>query len=231
MPIFLTQSQVYQIIQRELPQGAYPDGPPSAFFSTADSWATAKTLGDAYSNLNRIYDNYFPNYANENIADWEQLILGKSLDSSLTIQERRDRVVAKLRSQRRTTPADMLNTVYTVIDMSILVEIADICMGDTGWVLDESQLDISTILNEFNGLERVGEDLCTLDADDYGLTPDEFARLQAMAYVYEVRIYGYTLTTDERAQLNAALNAAEPARSQHIIVDGLDPNDALGGIN
>lgn len=228
MPIFLTQAQVYRIIQRELPQGVYPDGPPSAFFSTADSWAQAKVVGDAYSNQARIYDNYFPQYTDENIGDWEYLILGKAGDATLTLQQRRDRVIAKIRSQRRTTPQDILATVYTVIDSSVMVEIAEACCGDTGWVLDESLLDISTILNTFNGLERVGADLCSLDASDYGLTPDEFAELQAQAYQYEVRIYGYTLTAQQRSDLDAALNEAEPARSRHIILDGLDPADSLG---
>ena len=229
MPIFLTQQQVYRAIQRELPQGVYPDGPPSAFFSTADSWATAKVISDAYSNQSRIYDNYFPNYTVESIGDWESLILGQAGDSSMTIQQRRDRVIARIRSQRRTTPDDMLATVYTVLDSSVLVEIAEACCGGTGWVLDESQLDISTILNEFNGLERVGPDLCTLTAADYGLTDQEFADLQAQAYQYEVRIYGYVLTPAQRSVLDAALSAAEPARSRHIIIDGLDPSDSLGG--
>ena len=230
MPIFLTKDQIYRIIQRELPpQNVYPDGPASAFYSTADSYATAKIIGDSYDNLQNIYDNYFPQYATDRQGDWEDLILGKKLDASLSLQERRNRVISKIRSVRRTTPADILATVYTIIDSSILVEIAEWNCGCAGWVLDVSLLDISTILNGFNNLNRVGPDLCTLEAADYGLTPEEFANYQAEAYTYEVRIYGYTLTTEQRSDLDAALLQAEPARSVHIILDGLDPADSIGG--
>jgi hypothetical protein len=230
MPTFLTTDQIYRIIQRELPpQNVYPDGPPSAFFSTADSYSTAKIVADAYVSLENIYDNYFPNFATDRQSDFEDLYLGKRLDDSLTLQQRRDRVIAKIRSMRRTTPDDILATVYTIIDSSILVEIVEWGCGKAGWVLDVSRLDISTILNGFNNLNRVGPDLCTLDAADYGLTPAEFADYQAEAYTYEIRIYSYTLSAQEREDMEKAVSAAEPARSRHIILDGLDPADSIGG--
>lgn len=217
-------------MQRENPPGkVYPDGPPTAFFSTSDTYSVAKTLSDTYASLSNIYDNYYPNYATDRMPDWEILVLGKNLPDTLTLQERRDRVIAKIQSQKRTTPDDILSTVYTVINSSIPVEIVAWGCGCAGWVLDVSQLDISTILNEFNNLNLVGPDLCTKDAADFGLTPQQYADYQAEAYTYEVRIYGYTLTAQERIDLDAALNADEPARSQHIIVDGLDPADELGG--
>lgn len=228
MPLFLTQNQIYRIIQRELPESVYPDGPASAFYSTADSDATAKVFADAYVNDEDIYDNYFPNYATDRQSDFELLYLGQPLDASLPIQDRRDRVIAKIRSQRRTTPADIIATVYTIIDSSIPVQIAEWGCGCDGWVLDVSELDISTILNEFNNLNLVGPDLCTKDASDFGLTEQEFLDYRKEAYFYEVRIYGYTLTEDESLALEQALLAAEPARSQHQVVDGLDPADMLG---
>lgn len=228
MPIFLTQDQVYRIIQRELPEGAYPDGPASAFYSTADSDSTARVIADAYQSASGIYDNYFPNYATDRQADFENLYLGQQLDASIPLQERRDKVIAKIRSLRRTTEQDMLATVYSVIDTSIQVEIVPWGCGCNGWMLDVSQLEISTILNEFNNLNIVGPDLCTKDASDFGLTPDEYARYQQEAYAYDVRIYGYTLSDQERSDLEKALLEAEPARSEHFILDGLDPNDMLG---
>lgn len=228
MPIFLTQDQIYRIIQRELPPGVYPDGPASAFFSTADSYATARVFGDAYTSAIGIYDNYFPNYAVDRLADFEQLYLGQQLDSSIPVEQRRDKVIQKIRSLRRTTEQDILATVYSIVDTSIPVEIVPWNCGCAGWMLDVSQLDISTILNEFNNLNLVGPDLCTKDAADFGLTPDEYARYQMEAYFYEVKIYGYTLTADQSQALEAALLSAEPARSQHQVLDGLDPNDMLG---
>lgn len=226
MPIFLTREQVYRVIQRELPDG-FPDGPASAFFLTADADSTAKVFADAYASQKNIYDNYFPNYATDRLGDFERLYLGQQLDSSIPIQARRDRVIAKIRSQRRTTPQDIIQTVYTVIDSSILVQIAEWGCGCAGWVLDVSELDSSTILNEFNNLTLVGPDLCTKGAADYGLTDEEFARYQKEAYFYEIRIYGYTLTDQERIDLEQAVLSAEPARSAHQILDGLDPNAKL----
>lgn len=230
MPIFLTTNQIYRIIQRELPpENVYPDGPASAFFSTADSYATAKTLGDAYSSLSNIYDQYFPQYSTDRLADWEVLVLGKNLPETLTLQQRRDRVLAKIRSQKRATPTDMRAIVYTIIDPSIPVEIVEWGCGDAGWVLDVSQLEVSTILNEFNNLNLVGPNLCAKDAADFGLTEQEFLDYRAQAYTYEVRIYGYTLTAQETIDLEEALSAGEPARSKHLVVDGLNPADMIGG--
>lgn len=228
MPIFLTRDQVYRIIQRELPEGAFPDGPATAFYSTSDSDSTAAVISQAYFSASGIYDNYFPNYATDRQADFEKLYLGQQLDASLTLQERRDRVIAKLRSQRRTTPSDIKAAVYTVIDSSIPVDIAEYGCGCAGWVLDVSELDISTILNEFNNLNLVGPDLCTKDAADFGLTPEQYAAYQREAYFYEIRIYGYTLTADQRIALEQVILDNEPARSEHEIVDGLDPDDMLG---
>lgn len=229
MPIFLDRPQIYRIIQRELPQDVYPDGPPAAFYSTADSDATAALFADAYTNQKSIYDNYFPNFATDRQPDFEVLYLGKQLSANLDLQARRDRVIAKIRSQRRTTPDDIKATVYTVIDSSIPVEIVPWGCGAAGWVLDVSLLDVSTILNGFNNLNLVGPDLCSKSAADFGLTPEELLEYRQEAYTYEVRIYGYTLTAQEREDLEAALLAAEPARSGHIIVDGLDPADMILG--
>lgn len=230
MPIFLDQQSIYRLLQRELPpDDVYPDGAPSAFFSTADQFSVAGRVADAYVNLQNIYKNYYPVSAEETLADFEFLYFGYTLDATLTIAERRQKLLDKIRTRRRTTPDDLIATVHTLIPTSVLVEIVEWGNGGAGWMLDVSELEISTILNEFNQLDRTGPDLCQLGAEDYGLTPEEFARMQNEAYTYEVRIYGYTLSADERAQLETILSAAEPARSQHIIVDGLNPADSIGG--
>lgn len=229
MPIFLTQDQVYRLLQRESPQDAYPDGPPEAFFSTADQYSVAKVIADAYTSQKSIYDNFFPNTCDDRLPDHEVTYFGYTQDSALNFTARRNRLVERVRLRRRTTPADMIVATHTVIDPSILVDIAEWGYGTAGWMLNVSQLSIGTILNEFNGVERTGPGLCTLSAADYGMDAETFARLQNQAYTYEVHIYGYTLTADERSRLDVVLSAAEPARSQHIILDGLDPNDAIGG--
>lgn len=231
MALFLSAEQIYRLIQRELPIDAYPDGSPDKFYSTADSFATAKVFESAYDNNSRIYENMFPQTADEKISDWEIRTFGYLLDASLTLQQKRDKVLAKIRTRRRTTPNDILQTVYTVIDSSILVEIVEWnCYGGS-WVLNESELEISTILSGPNPLRVTGPDLCALSAAELGLTEQELLEMREDAYTYEVRIYDYTLTADELERLEAALNSAEPARSQHIILDGLDPVDIIGGEN
>lgn len=230
MPIFLSRSDVYRLIQRELPEGAYPDGAPSAFFATADSDSTAAVIATAYANQGRIYANFFPQTADEKQVDWEELMFGRQLDSALSLQQRRDRVIARIRTRRRCTPGDIKQTVYTVIDSSILVEIIEWGCENGGWVLDESQLDISTILNGPQVFAVTGDAIpCPPTAAAFGITQDELEEMQEEAYTYEVRIYGYTLTAQELADLEEALTANEPSRSQHIISDGLDPADAVGG--
>lgn len=230
MPLFLEQQDIYRLLQRELPpDDVYPDGSPSGFFSTADQFSTAKVIADAYANDANIYKNYSPITAEENEPDHEFTYFGFTLDGTLSLEDRRALLLKRIRTRLRPTLVDLKSVVYTIIDSSIPVELVDLGCGDAGWILDVSQLDISTILNEFNGLERTGPNLCQLDAADYGLTPEEFARLQAQAYTYEVLIYGYTLTDAQRAQLDQALSQYEAARSQHIILDGLDPNDMISG--
>lgn len=211
-------------MQRELPEDVYPDGQPAQFYSTASVYAKAKALETAYNNLNKIYNNFFPATADEQIADWEEKVFGAQLDSSLSLADRRTAVITKIRTQRSTRPDDMKAIVYDVIPNSVIVEIVEWnCDGEAGWVLDVSQLGISTILNAFNGLTPIGNhDLCGLTAADYGLSQEGFTDYQIQAYTYEVRIYGYTLTALERETIDAKLTVGEPARSAHVITDGLD---------
>src|SRR4051812_18440745 len=100
MPKFLTQAEIYRMIQRELPPESYPDGPATAFFSTADSDATAKVLSSAYDNLSLIYQNYFAQSAVEKLADWEYALFGQYQDTSQTVEVRREKLLAKIRSRR-----------------------------------------------------------------------------------------------------------------------------------
>jgi len=227
MPKFLTREEVYRLLQRELPDFAYPDGAPSAFFSTADNDSIAGCIGTAYDNQERIYDNYFPSTAVEKITDWEITAFGVAQDAAQTIQERQDRVTAKIRSRKGLTKNDMLVTVQSVIGTDKLIEIIEWGCGDGGWILDVSLLDYSTILNGTNFLLATGPNLCEDEPSDHGMTPAEWAEMQTEAYTYEVRIFGYTLTAEEYNEIHKALNIAEPARSNHVITSGLDPADAL----
>lgn len=228
MAIFLTRQQLYRMLQRELPEGAYPDGPPSAFYSTADMDSAAQVMRSAYANDERIYDNFFPQSADEKIADWEIKVFNE-LSQGLTLEERQDRLVTRLRARLGITKADMKSVVLTVIGSDKLVDIIEWGCHTGGWQIGESQLGIETYLSGANILKATGEGLCGADPADYGLTEEEWLLMREAAYTYEVLIYGYTLTTEERAEIDRQLSKEEPARSNHVITDGLDPADMLDG--
>lgn len=240
MAKFLIAKDSYRLIQRELPEGAYPDGSPSGFFSTASVYAKAKVLETAYGNLSRIYGNMFPQSADEKITDWEIKAFGYELPDGMALIDRQNAVVNKLRQHpgiNRQSIEDIVRTnigadkTFIVIDWNC--DDNDAINGTGVWVLGESQLGIDTFLGGARMLDVTPlifptGNFCINDPI-FGKTDDEWAAMQEQAYTYEIRIYGYTLTADERTSLGTALTRGEPARSQHVITDGLDPNDLPTG--
>lgn len=229
MAKFLSREEVYRILQRELPEGVYPDGAPSTYYSTADMDSVADVAATGYTNLQRIYDNYWPQLTDERVSDWEILVFGKNLAASLTLQQRRDKILGFIRNPRGMTIPDMVAVVKGVIGQDKLVEVANEGCDEGGWVLDVSELDISTYLNGASLVDMVGADLCELGPSDFGVTQDYWDIAQEEAYTYIVYIYGYVLTDAEREEIEEQLNATEPARSQHVIMDNQDPDDILEG--
>lgn len=223
MPVFLTQEDLYRLLQRELPEDVYADGAPSAFFSTADMNAVAKTLGSAYTNLERIYDNYFPQYADERIGDWEVTVFGFVSDDAFTLEERRDRVVAKLRNRPGITKDDVFRAVTGMFPSLAPsgVEILPWGCADGGWTLNVSELGYDTYLNGWPRVAAVGPDLCDLPASAFGLTDAQWAEMQAEAYTYEVRL-AVPVTGASLTALDQLLTAVEPARSTHVITQPAD---------
>lgn len=230
-PTFLSREDVYAVLQRELPEGAYPGGPPSGSFSGADLGAVSKVVETAEDNLEQIYDNYSPQFADSDATTQNELLyLGQTLPGTLSLQERRNRVVAKIRTRRRTTPKDLEAVAYTVVDSSVPVEVVELGCSGGSWILDESELEISTYLSGWYGGQFLfRSDWCTVTAAELGITEQDYQDYRSEVYTYEVRIYGYTLTAQERTDLDKALTKAEPSRSLHVIVDGLDPADEISG--
>lgn len=229
MPKFLSRAEVYRILQRELPDGVYPDGAENDFYSTADMAAIADCAATGYANLERVYENSFPKTADERITDWEFVAFGKLLSGSLSLPEKQDKVSARIRARKGLTKQDMIDIVKSIIGTDKLVEVANWGCHDGGWSIGESELSISTILNGARQVDVTGTAICEADASDYGKTDAEWAIMQEEAYTYEVLIYDYTLSADERTEIDSELSIFEPARSQHVITDGLDSNDMLEG--
>jgi hypothetical protein len=231
VPYFLTASDVYRVIQRELPPYAFPDGPASSFYHTAEVFSYGTVISTAYTNASGIYQNFFPQSCDaNNISAWEVKVYGQINQNNLSLQARQNLVIAKL----RTMFAISIAGIEAVINFTIpglTFEVVCWCCGngEGGWVLDVSQLDLETYLN-YNAqfAQPVGANLCSQTPAQWGMTPQQWAEIQMMAYTYEVRIYSYTLTALQRIALNNALNTYEPARSNHVINDGLDPSQMLG---
>jgi hypothetical protein len=241
MPKYLSAEECYRLLQRELPEGVYADGAPSGFYSTADMFSTASGIAKLYENMERIYENFFPQTADEKIVDWEVKVFGVQLDSSLSLTERRGRVINKLRSRPTLALWEILTLVAGFVPAGTFVQVIEWgCHPSvTGWKLGVSKLGLETALGNQGDVLFLGNgnDICekmsstgwrlgqrrlgidtTLGIDGYYL---DLSYAQIRAYTYEVRIFGYTLPANTRIQLEAELSKREPARSGHVIFENL----------
>lgn len=222
MPKFLNRHELYRLLQRELPEHVYPDGPASAFYSTADMDSVADCAATGYANLERIYENYWPQSSDERITDWEITAFGFPLSASLTLEQRRDRIVTKMRAKKGITKKDMQEAVLSIIgsDKEVVVVEYGCPGGEFGtWQIGVSELGYNTYLGGANMLLITGEYACEATAEEYGITDAELEMIQRQAYTYEIRIFNYTLSVAERAAIETALTEGEPARSTHVVLD------------
>lgn len=240
---FLNANEIYRLFQRELPEGVYPDsGSPSAYFSTASAQAKSITVESLYKNMGRIYDNYFPQTADEKINDWEVTVFGSAINASLPLGARRQKVINKLRSRPTLSRWEMITTVLNYVPVGTFVQIVEYQKTgpDFGWRLGVSKLGSETFLgwgtaqvvplggagncsDLFKGRWVLGKSALGTETILGGpFTYTQFTDAQNRAYGYEVRIFGVTLDSITRANLEADLKSREPARSSHVLLDGLD---------
>jgi hypothetical protein len=228
---FLTAQTLYRLLQQELPEDVYPDGAPADFLHTADTYATAQVLGGHYTNLERVFLNAFPADAEELIQEWELTIMGNRLDQSATDEQRKNRYLQRLRSPRGISIPRLEGVVRSVLGEMVDFEIVESNCEDGTWVLDESQLDISTILNALSGVEeqlRVLDPNCQFrESPPPGISAEDWEDYRNTAYSYEVRIYNQTLTETQMIALDQELSRSEPARSAHTIIDSLTDEDRV----
>lgn len=232
MAIFLEAQDVFRLIQRELPEGVYPDGAPSGYYSTASVYSKASLIERAYDNMEVIYVNFFPQTAEEKQVDWEYKVFGFQLDGADSLAIRRQKVIDKLRTKPGLTIGDILNVVRSVIGDDKDLEIGEWGCEDGCWILDESELEITTIFAGSRSMDVTpgvfpGDSLCTVDPSVFGKTEEEWAEVREDAFTYSLLVYSYTLTADELALVDLLLTQSEPARSAHVIYDGLDPADRI----
>lgn len=233
MPKFLVRDEIYDIFHRELPEGVYAEGSPSGAFSSASLYAKSILLEEAYTNLDRIYVNMFPTEMDELATAVEYLYFGDNLPATGSLQSRRDRVLGKIRAVGGLSKSKMIAWVQSVIGFDKIVEIANWNGSEGSWILDESELDISTYLgsNDGNPVGPIVDINCAYPSGTPppGYTSEQWDEAREQAYTYSVLIYSYTMTSDERTRVDAVLSQFEPSRSQHFIFDGLDPADMIGG--
>lgn len=237
MAKFLTRQQIYRILQRELPEDVYADGPEGKFYTTADMASVADVGATGYGNLERIYDNYFPQYTVESIDKWiAKMFVGNSFDATVTLQDKRDRVIAKIRKQPTITLWEVLKIAASYVPAGTYVQILENCSAQGCWKLGVSKLGKETFLcfdHKFADLGITDGDWCgflsTFDGWKLGKSKlgdttklAEFEYLQIIepqldAYGYRLRIFDYQVTGTSLVQMIQTINETEPARSVHII--------------
>lgn len=245
MPRFLTREELYRLLQRELPEGLYADGPPSAFFTTSSIDSKAGTLETAYDNLERIYENYFPQTADEKIKDWiDKAFIGVSFEDAVTLQDKRNRVIAKLRKKPTLALWEVLTLIAGYLPPGKYVQIVENCSASGSWVLGESMLGLTTVLGltpTLASLGIIGEDWCefvsahrgwVLGQSELGVDTDlaeigflEVIQPQIQAYGYEIRIFETAVTGTSFDQMERQIKETEPARSVHLIRQNLSLAD------
>lgn len=221
MPIFLTQSQLYRLLQRESPEGVYPDGAPSRFVSTAEMDSVAAVFGSIYTSMERVWYNLFPVSADESLSQWETSLLGYTPVGEISVEQRRANLLAFLRSQDNISYWTILNAVLGFVPAGTFVEIRQ--RAHKGSVI------ISQLVGTRSG-EVWGPDWVAGDPAPDGVTvsdlirndEDELLYLRRHAYVYDVIIWGYALDSEEEARLDELLTTIEPARSDHTITSWAD---------
>lgn len=247
MAKFLTRSELYRLIQRELPEDVYPDsGTESTYFSTAESAAEAQIIANAYAKAKTAYDNYFPQLADADAIGQHEIARFGVISTGLGLQARRDRVLAKMRALPSMSNPDLtalvrsfLPSPVTSLPNSSAITTAIAANGLTPaqnqairidlvrwnsygntWIIGVSLLGVDTILG--GGMRAPAAiDVCQYTAADFGITAAELLDMRRNSYTYEVRIYEdfvESITAQELADIETELTNAEPARSQHIIV-------------
>lgn len=239
MPSFLSQTEIYNIINRELPEGLFAYSPaPSTFYVTAELDSYAATISDCYTEaMQPIYTNMFVTTADVKIPDFEIMYFGKRAVGDLTLEERRQRILSKIRSQASCSLWDILLFCASYIPEGKFVQVVEYNKqnGYDIWKLDVSKLDYNCYLalgrtqalageladqvwtSGWNYLDPLPDGVIAPDA----LTQTEVLAMRENAYRFGILFFDYTFTADALLQLKSDLNEIIPVRSDYSILDNL----------
>jgi len=135
------------MISAELPEGVFAFGSPEKFYTTADDDSVAKCTESAYNNLERIYQNSFPQSADEKISDWEVKVFGAVGSAFDNLQTRRQNVLDKLRERAGISIPIIREKLQKTFDKAdIISEGVNGVIGGS-WLLDFNYLDVDTFLS------------------------------------------------------------------------------------
>lgn len=239
MPSFLSKAQVYAIINRELPEGLYAYSPaPGTFYVTSEFDSYAKVISDTYSTMQSIYTNMFVTTADEKIYDFETMYFGYRSAGALSVEERRARILAKIRSKAFVALWDVLTFVASYVPEGTYVQVLEfgIPNGDNGWSVGYSEIGMTTILGfGYSPQSLKGEDADLVWTGDWeqgdplptgvvcnsNITEAEVRGMRETAYGYEIRIFDYELTGDALMNFLIDLAQIEPARSGAYLLQNL----------
>lgn len=236
-PILPSVEQLVDLFMAELPEGMFaldradallvdgvtPD-PSRISVSSADIRAQMTLLAVAYANLTLIYFNKFAqNATDDTIGRWEKQVFGVLQDSSQPLSVRVANVVAQISSNAGISgPAieTLLTPLFANASLAFSVAPWNGTGGEGGWILGQTALGAETYVNKIDpNLPSANAPLTNaLDYAASGLTLAQLQDIQAVAYTYDVRIYGNADSTF-LAKLDVLLTRIEPARSAHNVLN------------
>lgn len=215
MAKFLTQSEIYKLLQRELPENLYYQGPPSQSYSGAELDSTAKVLRQIYSQAESIYHNMFPTTVDEQLNEWEIKCFGTTDASGKSTSERVGSILAHLRSSANLSTWDLL------------VGIASIAVGTYVEIIQNNELYY------FGSIDCRGENADEIWGPDWylgkPLPENAFAEpyilnsqaqllaLRERAFGYIVKVYSTALSDRLKADIETFITKSEASRSAHVV--------------
>jgi uncharacterized protein YmfQ (DUF2313 family) len=215
MAKFLTQAEIYALLNRELPENVYYEGPPASSYAGAETHSSAKVLGELYATAGTIYNNMFPTTVAEQLNEWEVKCFGTTDASGKSTAERVGAILALLRSDVNLSTWDLLVGIASIA-VGVYVEIIQNnelydrgsydCRGENadaiwgpGWTLGDPLPE-----NAF--------------AEDYILNSQaQLLALRERAFGYIVKIYSTALTDRQKSDIEIFITKSEASRSDHVV--------------
>jgi hypothetical protein len=215
MAIFLNREQIYRILQRELPEGIYPDGSPDQYVSTAENDSIAGTISGCYATMQEIYTDLFPQTANS-LEKWEAKIFGETSVGNLSITDRRNYLLSGLRSQANISYWTIITTIASILPLGCAVEVRNYSLHFQYKVTGIKGNNADLVWNDTWQAGDPAPEGVTV-TDDIRNNYSSMVAVRAAAYRYDVVLYGTNITSELVSLVESTLNNIEPARSTHTL--------------